>query len=178
MHLDINKLKELEDLTNQQTIEFAKYKFSVTLIPKHLMGNQYKLQKLNWQSIRYNDEEEIEKIPNDKKGVYAFAVCHENSILPPHGYILYIGMVGKNSGRCLRDRYKDYLNINTVKKRDNIAQMIGNWSKVLRFFYAPIAEISSDDLEALEKQLNSALIPPYALKDMDAKVKKMRTAFP
>lgn len=72
--------------------------------------------------------------------------------LPPHGYILYIGIAGRNSDRSLQERYKDYLNTPKVVKRDRIARMIGNWHNILCFFYAPIEDgVSSEELQELEK---------------------------
>ncbi len=56
---------------------------------------QSPLITLTWDSILYG-EEEIEKIPDDKRGIYAFIVCHNSNALPPHGYILYIGIAGSN----------------------------------------------------------------------------------
>ena len=60
------------------------------------------------------------------------------AVLPPHEYILYIGIAGYNSQRSLRERYKDYLNAKKVIKRAKIARMIGTWHEVLRFFFAPV----------------------------------------
>ena len=117
-------------------------------------------------------------VPDDKRGIYAFAVCQHNDVLPPHGYVLYIGIAGRDSDRPLRDRYRDYLNGKKIMKRKKIAFMIGNWHKVLRFFYAPVDDdLSSEDLQKLERQLNTALLPPYSNRDMDADVRGKRRAF-
>ena len=170
-------LDTIVDFANEATEEIGKYIFSITLPPQKLMFDQYQFQNLDWESICFGTDE-LEKVPDDKRGIYAFAICHENDVLPPHGYILYIGIAGRDSNRSLRARYKDYLNERKVVKRPRIARMIGHWHDVLKFFYAPIADnVSSEDLRQLEQQLSSAFIPPFSEGDLDAETKRKRRAF-
>lgn len=171
------ELNLLKDFANEAHEEIGKYKFEVTLNPERLAVQKYPVENLEWNSVKYGDEE-IERVPDDKRGVYAFAICYESSNLPRHGYILYIGIAGRNSNRSLRERYKDYLNQRNVMKRARIALMIGNWHSVLRFFYSPIADsVSSDELQELEKKLNGAFLPPFAVGDFDAEVREKIKAF-
>ena len=170
-------LDSLIDFANEATEEIAKYTVPVILSPEKMMVNEHAIEALAWDSISYGDEE-LEKVPADKRGIYAFAVCRNSDVLPPHGYVLYIGIAGRDSERALRDRYKDYLNARKVKKRARIARMIGTWHPVLRFYFAPIDDdVSSDDLQALEKQLNTALMPPFSEGDLEADTKQKRRAF-
>ncbi|WP_145305604.1 hypothetical protein [Gimesia fumaroli] len=170
-------LDEIIDFANEATEEVGKYFLNISVPPMKLMSDHYQLKSLKWESICYGDEE-LDKVPNDQRGIYAFSICHENDVLPPHGYILYIGIAGKGSNRSLRTRYKDYLNVKKVKKRARIARMIGHWHQVLRFYFAPIGnEVTSEDLELLEKQLNTAFMPPFSEGDLDAEIKMKRRAF-
>jgi hypothetical protein len=173
--LDIDTLI---DFANEAAAEIAKFTVSVTLSPdKMLAGGNNNMSALTWDSVSYGNKEK-KKVPANKRGVYAFAVCHNNGVLPPHGYILYIGIAGRNSNRSLRARYTDYLNEKKVRKRARIARMIGTWHQVLRFFFAPVgSNISSDDLKTLEQQLNTALMPPFSEGDLEAETKKKRRAF-
>ena len=149
----------------------------VTLSPDLLMADSYDFNQLPWSSVKYG-EDELHKVPDNKRGVYAFAVCRQHDVLPPHGYVLYIGIAGRDSDRSLRKRYKDYLNGKKIMKRTKIAMMIGNWHQVLRFFFAPVDDdLSSEGLQKLERQLNTALLPPYSDRDMDAGVRNKRRAF-
>ena len=92
---------------------------------------------------------------------------------------MYIGIAGRDSDRPLRARYKDYLNERKVMKRKTIARMIGTWHSVLRFFFAPVdADVSPSDLKTLERQLNTALLPPFSVGNLEAKIKATRSAFP
>ena len=141
------------------------------------MEGEHVIPALAWDSVSYGDEE-LDRVPDDRRGVYAFAVCRNSDVLPPHGYILYIGIAGKDSQRPLRERYKDYLNVKKVKKRARIARMIGTWHQVLRFFFAHVGDdFSSEDLKTLEKQLNTAIMPPFSEGDLEAETKQKRRAF-
>ena len=156
----------------------AKYTREFILSPECIASNEYVLSSLEWDSVSYAAEQEIDKIPDNKRGVYAFTICQRSEVLPPHGYILYIGIAGRDSKRSLRERYKDYLQESHIKKRSKIYFMIGAWSEVLRFFFAPVEEnVSSNELKTLEKQLNTALMPPLSQMDLEADLKEMRRAF-
>lgn len=170
-------LDSLIDFANEATAEIAKFAIPITLSPDKMLAGGYVIPALVWNSISYGNDE-LDKVPDDRRGVYAFAVCQNDGVLPPHGYILYIGMAGRDSERPLRDRYKDYLNEKKVLKRARIARMIGTWHQVLRFFFAPVDDnISSDELKILERQLNTALMPPFSEGDLEAETKQKRRAF-
>ncbi len=171
-------LNSLIDFANQATNQIAKFQFTATLSPETLMTEGYGIAALHWSSISYG-EAGLTQVPDDKRGIYAFAICHNSNVLPPHGYILYIGIAGRDSTRSLRERYKDYLNEKSVIKRSKIARMIGTWHEVLQFFFAPVDDdFSSDDLKSLEQQLNTALMPPFSVADIDANTRRQRRAFP
>ena len=172
------KIDLLTDFANRANEEIGKFKMpDFFLSPEKMMAGGWVLDSLVWDSIRYGNAE-LNKVPNDKRGVYAFVVNQPSALLPPHGYVLYIGIAGRDSERPLRERYRDYLNQRKVLKRSAIAYMIANWREVLRFFFAPVADdFSSQDLKQLEIQLNTALLPPYSKADVEAEVRKMRRAF-
>jgi len=169
--------KKIEKIADMAAVNIAKNRVPFTLSAKQMMREDYILSELDWKSISYGDKE-LRKIPKNKRGVYAFSICQNSDILPPHGYVLYVGIVGKRSDRTLRDRYMDYLNEDKVKKRPRIKRMIGTWHRVLRFHFAPVREdLSSADLEQLERQINTALAPPFSEQDLEAEVKEERKAF-
>lgn len=171
------RLNSLIDFADAATNEIAKFTFPVTISPEKMLVEQNLISSLVWSSISYG-ESEIEKVPDDQRGIYAFVICHNDSVLTPHGYILYIGIAGRNSNRSLRTRYRDYLNVKKVLKRARIARMVGTWHKILRFFFAPIEnDVSGKVLEALERQLNTAFMPPFSEGDLDAETKNKRRAF-
>jgi hypothetical protein len=169
---------ELMDFVNASSQQQRYRLDKVFLDPEKLTATEFVLQPLAWQSIRYGHDE-ICKVPDDRRGIYAFAISHPSDVLPPYCYVLYIGIAGRDSNRSLRERYGDYLNRKKILKRERIASMIGRWESILRFFFAPVEQtVTSEDLKTLERQLNTALMPPFSINDADAETKKMLRAFP
>ena len=165
------------DFADAAANEIGKFRMAFVLSPQQLLADHYIVSPLRWDSISYG-ENDLQRIPSNKRGVYAFVICQHDAVLPPHGYVLYIGIAGRNSDRSLRSRYKDYLNPRKLIKRTRIARMIGTWHQVLRFYFAPISDdVTSRELQQLEKQLNGALLPPVVEADLEADIKKKRRAF-
>lgn len=171
-------LQSFVDFAEEAHDEIGKYRLDgMILSPDKMRFNEFCVRALEWQSIKYGDAE-IEQVPDNRRGVYAFALSEQSAVLPPHGYILYIGIAGRKSNRSLRARYRDYLNEKKVKKRSRIARMIGTWHQVLRFYFVPVDDnFSPEDLEKLEEQLNTALMPPFSEGDLEAETKRKRRAF-
>ena len=172
---DIATIRERVDLAAKQ---IAKFKVKFILNPKFMTSVNNPVASLSWSSVKYGLEE-LHKVPDDTRGVYAFVVSHCDEVLPMHGYVMYVGIAGQRSDRSLRARYRDYLNNKKILKRDRVTTMIGNWSDLLHFVYAPVADsVSADELMALEQEINSALLPPYSPGDRKARVKAMERMFP
>ena len=166
----------LDDFVNASA-EQLKYRFTVTLDPDRLTAADSELKPLAWDSIPYGPNE-IHRIPDNKRGVYAFAISYPSDVLPLHSYILYIGIAGRDSQRSLRARYRDYLNRRSLLKRERFARMVVCWGPILRFFFAPVEEtVTSDDLKSLERRLNTAFMPPFSINDLDARARQMQRAF-
>lgn len=171
-------LQSLVDFAEEAHDEIGKFRLEgMILSPDKMRFNAFCVPALAWQSIKYG-EAELQQVPDNRRGVYAFALCEQGPVLPPHGYVLYIGIAGRRSNRSLRARYKDYLNEKKVKKRSRIARMIGTWHQVLRFYFVPVeGDFPPLDLETLERQLNTALMPPFSEGDLEADTKRSRRAF-
>jgi hypothetical protein len=169
--------KNLTDFAKQANEKLGAFRLESILSPDLLSRDDYEIDVLKWESIKYGDEE-LGKVPDDKRGIYAFVVEHRGGIIQPHGYILYVGIAGRKSQRSLRARYRDYLNEKCVMKRSGIAMMIGNWNSVLRFYFSPVDDaVSSEDLENLEKKINGAFLPPFSRGDFEAELKPGLRAF-
>ena len=170
-------LQAIRDRVDLAARVIAKHKVDFTLIPEYMTTASYPVDELSWTSVRYGLDD-ADDVPDDQRGVYAFVVAHSDRVLPWHRYVMYVGIGGKNSSRTLRDRYNDYLNTKKVLKRDRITRMIGTWSDVLHFAYAPVPEsVSSEQLIDLEKEINSALLPPFSKADIKANIKKMQRMY-
>ena len=170
-------LDDLIDFADQVNQDISRYARSFILNPSRLLENNFVVPSLEWHAIPYGPAE-IDQVPDDRRGVYAFAIRVESPVLPPHGYVLYMGIAGRDSDRSLRERYRDYLTQSRVKRRATIARMIGDWHEVLQFIFATVDDdMTTEDLQCLETQLNTALIPPYSLRDIDADVEEHRRAW-
>ncbi len=164
------------DFVNEAN-ELQKHKVSITLLPDALLSSDFVIPNLVWDFVPYG-RTHIATVPNDKRGVYAFAVHQPSTVLPPNCYILYIGMAGLNSNRSLRARYSDYLTESKYMKRPKIARMIGTWHSVLKFFFVPVDDaVSSSDIKTLEYQLLNAIVPPLSPGDLDAGLRRQENAF-
>ena len=171
---DWNEIVDFNDQVNKNIARFELR--DVILNPEHLLNEHFAISRLEWSAIRFG-KQDIEKVPNDKRGVYGFAIRVNSDILPPHGYILYIGIAGRNSDRPLRERYKEYLRPKQVIRRGGITRVM-NWRAVLQFIFAPVDDtVTTDDLQELETQINTALIPPFSEQDMDADIRQQRRAW-
>jgi len=169
---------ELDDFAADADRDVGRFSLDFTLAPERLLTDAFELKKLNWQSVAYLDSDGIKKVPDDRRGIYAFAIYGNSPIFPKHSYVLYIGIAGKDSDRSLRARYRDYFSKSKVLPRAKVTMMIAKWRSVLHFHYAPIDDnVTTERLQSLEKQLNGALMPPMSTGDLEADLKKKRRAF-
>ena len=168
-----------EDFVQKAMQEYKRYVVKIALSPDRMQKADAIVKSLDWSFIPYGSAN-IHEIPDHRRGVYAFVVSLDSKALPPHHYVMYIGIAGRNSTRSLRERYTDYKNNkkNILNRRPGIAAMFANWESVLQFHFATVDNtVTTEELTNIEKTLNNALMPPYSLGDMDAELKRMRRAF-
>lgn len=169
---------EISDFANRAHEQIGRYRIEFILNPQFMTRDDYVIPVLTWQSIQYGVADEITQIPADKRGIYAFVAQSPNNALPLHGYVMYIGIAGRDSNRSLRERYRDYLSWGHILKRPLVSRMIIDWCDILRFYYVSVEDdVSSEELKRIEEQLNSALLPPFSQRDIEAEIGKMRRAF-
>src|SRR3982074_2233001 len=70
--------------------------------------------KLDWKKIRFMESNQSQ-VP-EERGIYAFTLELSPTKLPPHGYILYVGITGNKSGSNLNIRYRQY--VGHLRNRD------------------------------------------------------------
>jgi hypothetical protein len=129
--------------------------------------------KLNWKSIEFKD---INKplLPANP-GMYCFILAPHNPELPPVAYPLYAGI----TSRTLRERFGEYVQDKnaTKPKRKHVAYFLRVFDPYLDFYYTEVAA-PKKTLEAIEKELNDALVPPINKNDFTAEYKSILKAFP
>ncbi|MYH16415.1 MAG: hypothetical protein F4149_14710 [Gammaproteobacteria bacterium] len=154
-----------------------KYELLFILNTEKISGLDGSENPLAWNSVRFG-KQEIDKVPDDREGVYAFVISDPRAFLPPHGYIMYIGLSGKNAFRSLHDRYSDYFKPSELQRRPRIKRMILQWHPLLRFHFAPVArDLPRAELKALEKRLITAFLPPCCKGDIEADTREKMAAF-
>ena len=172
--LDMATLEEQNDVALAQ---IKAYEIRFILNTDAILALGPSENPFRWKSIRFG-KNEIQDVPNDRRGLYAFIIADQRTFLPPHGYIMYIGIAGRDSDRSLRERYEDYFKQSEVEDRPAVKWMIVTWHRILRFHFAPVsANISSAELKAMEKRLITAFLPPCCKDDIEADTKAMKAAF-
>ena len=129
---------------------------------------------LAWQRVKF-DRLNVTAVPK-ATGIYAFAVENPGLQLPPHGYVMYIGITRNDGGGSLRKRYKQYLNERRVLKRPKIHYLLNKWSQQLYFYYAVVTD-PTFNIRGLEQQLCDAMIPPCNINDFSAMIRRQVRAF-
>ncbi|WP_157076005.1 hypothetical protein [Erwinia persicina] len=110
-------------------------------------------------------------IPKER-GIYVFTVALDPAPLPEHGYILYMGITGDDSGSNLYKRYGQYLGL---QKRPRVYNMLERWKGDLFFSFVPIPD-KRMSLSKIETAFLSAIRPPVNDRDFEASVSHARRA--
>ena len=172
---------DMETLARQRDVALAEikaYEIKLTLNIEAILALHPSENPLHWNSIRF-DKNQIQHVPNDQRGLYAFIIADQRTFLPPHGCIMYIGIAGRRSRRSLRARYQDYFKPSEVERRPALGRMIVNWHPILHFHFAPVDDdVTSEELEAMEQRLITAFLPPCCKDDIEADTRAMMAAFP
>ncbi len=119
------------------------------------------LPPLKWRPVRFSPANHA--VVPKSRGVYAFVVQHDNVSFPPHGYVMYIGIVGDTSAaRTLHARYREYLKERELKvtaPRPKVYILLQEYMNDLVFYFAEVKD-TTIDLSVIEDSLLDVLIPP------------------
>ena len=129
---------------------------------------------LVWDKVKF-DPSNQSSVPQER-GIYAFVLELSQTKLPPHGYILYVGITGDKSNSNLYKRYGQYiLNHRNQDGRPAVYYMMDNWSDDLFFHFVPLSN-PTIDLAKLERDFINAVLPPVNKRDIDAKITSAKAA--
>lgn len=130
--------------------------------------------KLEWQKLRFGPES-LPRIPKIR-GLYAFTVELSPAKLPVHGYIMYVGITGGDSGATLHSRCYQYLReLKSHEGRPAVLFMMENWRDDLFFNFVPLPN-HSVKLEKLERAFINSIIPPINKRDLEADISAAKAA--
>ena len=129
---------------------------------------------LAWEKVRF-DELNHGSVPQER-GIYVFTAELFPCKLPPHGYILYVGITGDDSEANLYKRYAQYLrNLKNEDGRPAVYYMLDNWAGDLFFNFVRLPD-KKVDLGKIEKAIINATIPPVNKRDLDADITSAKAA--
>jgi hypothetical protein len=136
---------------------------------------------LIWSEFKYNqiqDLNEIDLIISDNKtGFYMFVVKPNNPIYDMPKNVFYIGMSGENnSRRPLKDRIKDYYEIERIKKRDAVVRMIEKYYPNIYVAYC-LCDQNTSVLKEIESSLIGFFYPIVNKDDFPGDLKPEKKAF-
>jgi hypothetical protein len=134
-----------------------------------------------WTIIKYLDEDgndfntEIEKLPNNKGGLYLFFVNCSNipgiSELP-----FYVGRAQLTEGQNLRKRVREYFTkFARNNERPKITRMFKYWGNELHLAFLELDDNS--DIVDLEKKLINSLLLPMNDEIPDIEIRQAINAF-
>jgi len=130
--------------------------------------------KLKWEKARFDTASQA-TVPRER-GVYVFTLEFAGAKLPPHSYVLYVGITGDTSGANLQRRYGQYLrNLRTEAGRPAVVYMMMNWREELYFNYVALPNKNSN-LAKLERDLISSMMPPFNKRDIRATIGDAKAA--
>ena len=148
------------------------------LVPERINGFACETP-LNWASVPFQPDS-VNKV-SEKPGIYAFILRSDAANLPPHGYIMYVGIAKKRKRQSfLRQRFREYLREKDKAeepKRSHISDMLRRWQGLIHFHFATV-EDGAELLDKIEIALNDALLPPKSHGDLSATVRAAKRAFP
>lgn len=128
-----------------------------TLISKHTF---------NWQEFRFRDavaNNDLDtRIPSTDPGLYIFYVRPENLLYRFPQLALYVGISNATgSRRPLRERLRDYMNLERVLKRQNVHQMLQLYYDHVWVTFS-LLSLPPAQMRALETHIHDFLGPPFS----------------
>lgn len=130
--------------------------------------------KLNWQQIKFDSQNQI-NVPKER-GIYTFTAALSSSELPIHGYIMYMGIAGEESGGTLNSRFQNYLgDLRRKSGRPKVYYMLEKWKGDLFFSFVSVPD-RRVSLRKLETEFLSAIRPPINVRDFEASITHARSA--
>jgi hypothetical protein len=131
--------------------------------------------KLQWHRAEFKRDNHSD-IPRER-GIYVFLIEQHALKLPPHGYILYVGITGDaESESDLHRRFGEYLRHQEHGTgRPAVVYMLENWAGHLSFYFCPIRNRRTS-LSRIERSFINAVMPPVNKRDMEAEITAVRAA--
>lgn len=112
---------------------------------------------LAWRAVRFQ-RANVNRVPNNAKGIYTFIVKPGIANHPSCAYLMYVGIAEK---QVLRDRFSQYFvekDKGETSRRPHVTEMLLKWKDFLWFYYAEISDTAK--IRQVEDELLAAYLPP------------------
>jgi len=125
----------------------------------------------NWNSVPFQ-RDFSDSVPDDKHGVYTFAIAPG---VAGHPLLYLISYVGKADKMTLRARFLSYFSDKRSLKMPHISHFLRKYEAFIMFSFCPVKETAI--ISEIEDELIGALIP-YLNRRYPGAVSDMVRAFP
>ena len=123
-----------------------------------------------WDSVPFQ-RDCSDAIPNDRHGVYTFAIAPG---VAEHPLLYLVTYVGKADRMTLRARFLSYFSEMRKLDRPHVGRFLRRYDGFVMFSYCPVVDVSK--IYEIENRLNAALLPPLC-RDYPDEVSAERRAF-
>ncbi|OAI06196.1 hypothetical protein [Methylomonas methanica] len=135
--------------------------------------------KFDWKEVKYTElANALDRNPSlaSKTGVYIFVIKPDLQIASLPAYVFYVGIAGESgSGRPLRERLKQYIQISGIKKRPKVVTALEYYYDVTTIFFSEFDDTSN--LEEIEEWLHAFYMPWANERDFPVKIKEARKCY-
>lgn len=158
--------------------------FMFSLVPNHWeeFENFLNITEDDWEEYKYFNEsgevsEEVKNIPNNKGGIYLYVVKPPVPIryMP---IIMYVGRAHNNgNSQNLRKRVNNYAREakDFYRGRKAVRSLFSKYAEYLHVMYISLDK--NEDIDRLEKELISAIVPACNRELIQVSLKEGRSAF-
>ncbi|CDT81578.1 Predicted protein [Vibrio coralliirubri] len=171
---------EYRGLQDKNYYKLSLQKIAVTPRWWEVYGAQLNTINFDWTTVRYTDlDSHLSGNVNngDGIGVYLFVVKPSFTIINLPGYVYYVGIAGEgDSGRHLRDRLRQYIQVSGIKKRNKVQTSLELYHNETCVYYSKL-NVTSDELSEIESNLHGFYMPWANERDYPAPVKQARGAW-
>jgi hypothetical protein len=156
------------------------YRVTTVISPKY-WTEHYPLiaqQTFSWVHVKYTDlPTHLESLKSNSTGIYYFYICPDGTLNDLPKFVFYVGISGEDgSNRPLRDRLRDYLYIDKVKKRENVHINLEMYYPVVYVCYSTMS-LASAKLEELEVAFHGFFYPWAGRRDFPPPIKTPQKAW-
>lgn len=113
--------------------------------------------RLKWHKVKFQPKN-VNRLPDDAKGIYTFVVKPGIANHPSCSYLMYVGKAEKQDLRVRFSQYFKEKKKGELSRRPHVTEMLLKWDEFLWFYYAEISDISK--IRLIEEELLAAYLPP------------------